>query len=123
MRLDALSWLSKMTLDVIGEAGFNYRFNALKSEGNELNEAFKTMFGAAQALSPLPVLQAYIPVLRLIVSVASYLIESWDGMGIFPSLQCWLSCTSVYTSISSLYLASYISLCLLRLASDSDSYS
>ncbi|KZP14576.1 cytochrome P450 [Athelia psychrophila] len=68
VRLDALAWLSKMTLDVIGEAGFNYRFNALKSEGNELNEAFKTMFGAAQALSPLPVLQAYIPLLRLIPS-------------------------------------------------------
>lgn len=69
-RIDALSWLSKMTLDVIGQAGFNYRFNALNPEGksNELNEAFKTMFSSAEQLTPLPVLQALIPALRIIVS-------------------------------------------------------
>ncbi|KAF7976459.1 hypothetical protein HWV62_6711 [Athelia sp. TMB] len=69
-RIDALSWLSKMTLDVIGQAGFNYRFNALNPDNkpNELNDAFKTMFGAAQELSPLPILQAFVPALRWIPS-------------------------------------------------------
>ncbi|KAK7040254.1 hypothetical protein VNI00_009720 [Paramarasmius palmivorus] len=43
-RVDALSWLGKMTLDVIGEAGFNYKFNALDGEANELGEAYSGIF-------------------------------------------------------------------------------
>ncbi|EIW75992.1 cytochrome P450 [Coniophora puteana RWD-64-598 SS2] len=47
-RVDVLDWLSKMTLDVIGLAGFNYNFNALNpdAEPNELNEAFGSLFRA-----------------------------------------------------------------------------
>ncbi|KAK7040252.1 hypothetical protein VNI00_009718 [Paramarasmius palmivorus] len=43
-QVDALSWLSKMTLDVIGEAGFDYKFNALDGEANELGEAYSSIF-------------------------------------------------------------------------------
>lgn len=59
-----------MTLDVIGQAGFNYQFNVLNPEGksNDLNEAFNTMSRAVQSLSPLAVLQVFIPVFRMIVS-------------------------------------------------------
>ncbi|TFK46543.1 cytochrome P450 [Heliocybe sulcata] len=45
-KLDALSWLSRMTLDVIGLAGFGYNFEALSPDQkpNELSQAFATIF-------------------------------------------------------------------------------
>jgi cytochrome P450 len=69
-RINVLSWLSKMTLDVIGLAGFNYEFNALNPDEkpNELNSAFATMFQAGQQLSPLPILQAWFPIFRAVPS-------------------------------------------------------
>ncbi|KAF7364386.1 hypothetical protein MSAN_01099300 [Mycena sanguinolenta] len=64
-RIEVMSWLRRMTLDVIGQAGFNYRFNALDADGkpNELNDAFKELmhgphasryaaFRAAQGIAP-----------------------------------------------------------------------
>ncbi|KAF7340380.1 hypothetical protein MVEN_01957500 [Mycena venus] len=41
-RIDVYSWLRRMTLDIIGQAGFNYDFNALEEteKPNELNQAF-----------------------------------------------------------------------------------
>ncbi|KAJ3974379.1 cytochrome P450 [Lentinula raphanica] len=44
-RIDVLSWLSRTALDVIGLAGFNYRFNALTDSSDELSQAFSVMFG------------------------------------------------------------------------------
>ncbi|KAH7910533.1 cytochrome P450 [Hygrophoropsis aurantiaca] len=67
-RTDVSSWLSRMTLDVIGLAGFNYEFNSLNADEkkNELNEAFSTMFSAGTTVSVLPMLQGWIPPLRVI---------------------------------------------------------
>lgn len=69
-RIDIMPWLSKMTLDVIGLAGFNYEFDALNAtdKPNELNQAFTVMFSAGQQLSILPILKAWIPLLRWIPS-------------------------------------------------------
>ncbi|KAG2159211.1 cytochrome P450 [Suillus bovinus] len=69
-RIDVMPWLSKMTLDVIGLAGFNYEFNALNATDtpNELNQAFSVMFSASQQISILPMLKAWIPLLRWIPS-------------------------------------------------------
>jgi len=69
-RIDVLRWLSKMTLDVIGQAGFNYRFDALNphENKNELNDAFATMFRAGENLTLLPILQAWFPIFRAIPS-------------------------------------------------------
>jgi len=96
-RIDVLSWLSKMTLDVIGLAGrypliwiikvfaqlnfpsgFNYSFNALNAEDkpNELNEAFSKLFKVANSLSLLPVLQAWFPVFRSLVRSLSPLLTT-----------------------------------------------
>ena len=49
-RIEVLDWLSKMTLDVIGLAGFNYNFDALapSAKPNELNEAFSRLFRSNQ---------------------------------------------------------------------------
>ncbi|KAJ7835121.1 cytochrome P450 [Mycena olivaceomarginata] len=45
-RIDVLDWLSRMTLDVIGEAGFNHRFDSLNpnSAPNEVLKTFNKLF-------------------------------------------------------------------------------
>jgi len=67
-RVDVLSGLSKMTLDVIGLAGFNYNFDALNESQtpNELNQAFNTIFQSEGRIRLLPLLQNFIPPLRYI---------------------------------------------------------
>ncbi|KAF8162807.1 cytochrome P450 [Crassisporium funariophilum] len=65
-RIEILSWLSKMTLDVIGLAGFNYKFNALTSDPatNELNEAFSTVFQSGTRMSIIPMVRSMFHALR-----------------------------------------------------------
>ncbi|KAL0577375.1 hypothetical protein V5O48_004627 [Marasmius crinis-equi] len=68
-RINVLSGLSKMTLDVIGLAGFNYQFNAINTpEGdeNELNAAFQTLFSHSSGPSFWSILRMQIPPLRLL---------------------------------------------------------
>ncbi|KAF8061716.1 cytochrome P450 [Lyophyllum atratum] len=67
-RVDALSWLSRTTLDIIGLAGFNYKFDALSEDPkqNELNAAFATIFKAGTKLTIVPMLRAWFPVLRFL---------------------------------------------------------
>ncbi|KAF8834502.1 cytochrome P450 [Paxillus ammoniavirescens] len=66
--LEMMSWLSRMTLDVIGLAGFNYDIDALSAteKPNELNVAFTTVLGALEKLNIFFALQAWVPPLRLI---------------------------------------------------------
>ncbi|KAG5639423.1 hypothetical protein H0H81_002291 [Sphagnurus paluster] len=65
-RIDVLSWLARATLDVIGEAGFGYRFDALSSQAthNELSAAFAVIFSTARKFRVMTILQAWFPVLR-----------------------------------------------------------
>ncbi|KAF5318115.1 hypothetical protein D9619_012243 [Psilocybe cf. subviscida] len=67
-RIDALAWLGRATLDVIGSAGFNYDFNALEkgAEEDELSCAFAAMFQRAQRFSLIPILRALVPPLRFL---------------------------------------------------------
>ncbi|KAI0754478.1 cytochrome-450 hydroxylase [Daedaleopsis nitida] len=46
-RLDVCHWVSRATFDVIGLAGFDYQFNAIHDESNELFLAYKEMFEIA----------------------------------------------------------------------------
>ncbi|KAJ7087980.1 cytochrome P450 [Mycena belliarum] len=68
-RVEVMSWLRKMTLDVIGQAGFDYQFNALdpSARPNELNQAFTDLFHSPQAgrHAMLRLAQAMIPILKL----------------------------------------------------------
>lgn len=66
-----MSWLSKLTLDIIGRAGFNYDFHAMEphAEHDELQAAFATIFSAGSAV--FRILQGRVPLLRLIVRVQS----------------------------------------------------
>ncbi|KAJ3502293.1 hypothetical protein NLJ89_g8956 [Agrocybe chaxingu] len=45
--LDVCHWVSRATFDVIGMAGFDYNFNAIRDESNELFMAYKEMFETA----------------------------------------------------------------------------
>ncbi|KZT22892.1 cytochrome P450 [Neolentinus lepideus HHB14362 ss-1] len=67
-KVDALSWLGKLTLDVIGMAGFGYDFDALrpKEQSNELRKAFSVMFKGRPGFKLLPFLQAWVPLFRLV---------------------------------------------------------
>ncbi|EPQ50326.1 cytochrome P450 [Gloeophyllum trabeum ATCC 11539] len=64
--VDAVSWLSKLTLDVIGLAGFNYHFDALNPAGttNELNDAFSIIFQTATAFTFFNFAKGYFPILQ-----------------------------------------------------------
>ncbi|PCH43005.1 cytochrome P450 [Wolfiporia cocos MD-104 SS10] len=74
-RFDVLSWLSKMTLDVIGLAGFNYYFDTLNVAGepNELSQAFDVMFASIIGVggSILRMLKMHISLLRFIPDAAA----------------------------------------------------
>ncbi|KAG6856730.1 hypothetical protein H0H87_001330 [Tephrocybe sp. NHM501043] len=67
-RIEILSWLSKTTLDIIGLAGFNYKFDALNDdqEQNELNAAFATIFHAGTRMTLIPMIKAFYPRLRFL---------------------------------------------------------
>jgi hypothetical protein len=67
VRIDILSWLSKATLDIIGLAGFNYRFETLASDADELASAFGVMFSSSNQNFLLDVFMRWFPPARLIV--------------------------------------------------------
>ncbi|KAJ7289289.1 cytochrome P450 [Mycena rebaudengoi] len=64
--VDVLSWFSKATLDIIGLAGFNYKFNTLDASEtrDEFDEAFNTITSSQMGF--MGFFQATFPVLRLI---------------------------------------------------------
>jgi hypothetical protein len=68
-QVEILSWLSRVTLDIIGLTGFSYSFDALKfgEESNELGYAFAQIFNSAKSVSIFSILQARIPILQLFV--------------------------------------------------------
>ncbi|KAL0956023.1 hypothetical protein HGRIS_002196 [Hohenbuehelia grisea] len=78
-KIDVARWVSRATFDVIGIAGFDYNFNAIQDETNELFCAYKDMFEVAISQGGFirTVLMVYLPFLtRILVG---------DG---FPSLAC-----------------------------------
>ncbi|KAJ7087972.1 cytochrome P450, partial [Mycena belliarum] len=78
-RVEVMSWLRKMTLDVIGQAGFDYQFNALDPSAgpNELNQAFTDLFHSPQAGrdAALRLAQAMVPILKLVPMPGSKLVK------------------------------------------------
>nr|BED42956.1 cytochrome P450 monooxygenase [Trametes versicolor] len=72
-RIEICSGLSKMTLDVIGLAGFGYSFNSLNptEKTNELTEAFQDLFLPERKFTVLMILKNFFPVLDIIPDEAS----------------------------------------------------
>ncbi|TFK38084.1 cytochrome P450 [Crucibulum laeve] len=62
--------LTRMTLDVIGLAGFNDNFNALSDgqEEDELSSAFSIIFKAGTSLNPISLFRNLFPPLRVLVN-------------------------------------------------------
>ncbi|KAF8206796.1 cytochrome P450 [Mycena galopus ATCC 62051] len=69
-RIEITMWVRRVTLDMIGHAGFNYQFNALEAQGkpSELNQAFTDLFHSPNASIWLAFrgAQAMIPFLRFL---------------------------------------------------------
>lgn len=70
IRLDICHWVSRATFDVIGIAGFDYHFNAIQNEENELFNAYKDMFEIAlsQAHILRQLLSFYVPIYERLFS-------------------------------------------------------
>ncbi|KAF7369399.1 hypothetical protein MVEN_00268900 [Mycena venus] len=69
-RVEVLSWLRHLTLDIIGQAGFNYQFGALDTDrkSNELDAVFAELFHSPHAsrYNRFRLAQAMVPLLRLV---------------------------------------------------------
>ncbi|SCV68130.1 BQ2448_251 [Microbotryum intermedium] len=59
--LEVTKWLSRLTLDIIGMAGFGYDFGALSGQKNELGDAFQLMLSGGGAI------QKTIPLLQIVI--------------------------------------------------------
>jgi hypothetical protein len=73
--VDALAWISKVTLDIIGLAGFNYKFNALNTKpeaSDQLSKAFESIFQEGTKFDTWGLLTYVMPVLRLIVCITFF---------------------------------------------------
>ncbi|KAI0062953.1 cytochrome P450 [Artomyces pyxidatus] len=63
LKLDVCHWVSRATFDVVGLAAFDYQFNAVQDESNELLCAYKDMFetAVAQSTSVQALISVYFP--------------------------------------------------------------
>ncbi len=75
--INVCSWASRATFDVMGSAGFDYEFNAIQNEDNELLKAYTEMFEVAisrQSGGWRTTLALYIPLWdKLLVSLFPFL--------------------------------------------------
>ncbi|KAG8985388.1 hypothetical protein FRB93_005848 [Tulasnella sp. JGI-2019a] len=62
--IEALGWFSKTALDMIGLAGFGYKFNCIHDSSNELAAAFNNLSKNLSALKGMAMLNSFFPVLR-----------------------------------------------------------
>ncbi|KAF8844406.1 cytochrome P450 [Paxillus ammoniavirescens] len=69
VEIDICHWISRATFDVIGLAGFDYHFNAIQNESDELFAAYKEMFEIAvsQGDGLRTVLGIYFPFLNVLL--------------------------------------------------------
>ena len=66
--LDIAHWVSRATFDVIGLAGFDYRFESLQDESEEVYLAYRRMFNAADKSPGLKgLLRIYFPFIEKIL--------------------------------------------------------
>ncbi|KAJ7861631.1 cytochrome P450, partial [Mycena leptocephala] len=67
-RIDVASWLRRLTLDVIGQAGFNYQFDALEDKPNELSNVFAQLLHTPNANrdAGFRFARALVPILKLV---------------------------------------------------------
>ena len=65
--IDIVHWISRAAFDVIGLAGFDYHFHALKDESEEVYLAYSRMFSIAdKGPGVRGILELYFPIIRTI---------------------------------------------------------
>ena len=65
--IDVAHWISRASFDVIGLAGFNYHFNAVEDETEDVYLAYRRMFKVADKVPHMrTVLELYFPIIRKI---------------------------------------------------------
>lgn len=76
-QIEVTSWLNRMTLDVIGLAGFRYDFDSIKrgEEGNELSRAFGQILQPFGGRSLLSILKFAFPLLRTFKSASERAVD------------------------------------------------
>jgi cytochrome P450 len=71
--VDVVHWISRASFDVIGLAGFDYQFDSLDEESEEVYNAYRKMFDALDKGSELrAIAELYFPVIRKIWVCISY---------------------------------------------------
>jgi hypothetical protein len=60
-------------------AGFDYNFNALKQDHDELSDSFQQMFAYGSDINMLLILQSYIPFFKIIVRAGCAGTRQWIG--------------------------------------------
>ncbi|KIY48883.1 cytochrome P450 [Fistulina hepatica ATCC 64428] len=66
MPVNIFSWLNRVTLDIIGKAGFKYEFNALDNADNELNNSLVAALKMTPIFHFTYLLRLYFPILRFL---------------------------------------------------------
>jgi cytochrome P450 len=61
MSIEALEWLNRATLDIIGKAGFGYDIDSLQNAETPIREAYRLVFDFSPSAHILWGIQAYIP--------------------------------------------------------------
>jgi hypothetical protein len=70
-KIDVLHWVSRATFDIIGLAGFDYSFQALKHESEEVYLAYRTMFNVVNKGPDMKkIIEIFFPIVeKLLVSL------------------------------------------------------
>lgn len=68
IKIDVLAWFNRMTLDIIGLAGFNHDIDSLSGNSSELADAFTALFKSAMRPTIFLMLQDRFPLLRRVVN-------------------------------------------------------
>lgn len=80
--LDIAHWVSRATFDVIGVAGFDYNFDAIENEDNELFMAYKEMFEISLSQGKL---------WRTLLGIWAPVVTRWFVSGVSISFCCMRS--------------------------------
>ncbi|KAF9255031.1 cytochrome P450 [Marasmius fiardii PR-910] len=66
VEIEVVSWITRLTLNIIGEAGFHYSFSALDGKSTELSDAYSEI-SKASIEDPILLLKQAFPTLRSII--------------------------------------------------------
>ncbi|KAJ7678518.1 cytochrome P450 [Mycena rosella] len=76
--IEVTSWLRRLTLDIIGQGGFNYQFHNMEDKPNELNEVFTRLMHSpnSQRNTGFRLAQAMVPILRFMPLPGTRLVKA-----------------------------------------------